>query len=51
MSPGGRNTGSSGSITERAGNDAASASSSVTEASGHARKHSCSSHNPITLRR
>ncbi len=52
MSPGGRNTGSSGSITNVSGGSrAASPSSEPSEASGQRRRLSCSSHSPITLRR
>ena len=52
MSPGGRNTGSSGSITNFSGGcRAASASSEPSEDSGQPRRLSCSSQRPITLRR
>ena len=52
MSPGGRNTGSSGSITNLSdGSLAASSSSDPSEAPGQARRLSCSSHSPVTLRR
>ncbi len=52
MSPGGRNTGSSGSITNVSGGiRAASPSSESSEDPGQWRRLSCSSHSPVTLRR
>jgi hypothetical protein len=54
MSPGGRNTGSSASTTNRSGRSrAAAASSDSTDpaAGPQLRRHSCRSHSPVTLRR
>jgi hypothetical protein len=54
MSPGGRNTGSSASMTNRSGGTepaAASSDSSDPAAEPQHRTHSCSSHSPVTLRR
>ncbi len=56
MSPGGRNTGSSGSMTVTSGGCRAAAPSRSGRSTGgpasaQPRTDSCSSHNPITLRR
>jgi len=56
MSPGGRNTASSGSITDRSAGFRAASASSAGRSGGaprpaHTRTDSWSSHSPITLRR